>query len=59
MPSDSSDDDHVVHLLDYPDCIDEDKFIVGLIVEDYKFRRGDKGRTSTTHCNPRALLLLR
>ena len=60
MPSDSSDDDHDVYFLDYPNCVDEDKNqIVGLIVEDHKFRRGDKGKITTTHCNLRVLLLFR
>ena len=60
MPSDSWNDDHGVYFLDYPDCADEDKNqIVGLIVEEHKFRRGDKGRITATHCNPRVLLLFR
>ena len=50
-----------VHILIvFADCVDEDKNqIVGLIVEDNKFRRGDKGRITATHCNPRVLSLFR
>lgn len=40
-----------VHLLYYPNCVDKDKnqIVDSLIVEDYKFRRGDKRRTIATH----------
>ena len=51
MPSDSSDDDHDdVHFMDYPDCVEEDENqSVGLIVEDFKFSRSDKGKITTNH----------
>ena len=56
MPSDSSDGDHDVHSMDYQDCVDEeDNQNVGLVVDDFEFSRGDKGRITTIHSNPRVL----
>ena len=57
MTSDLSDDDHdVVHFMDYPNCVEEDENQnVGLIVEDFKYTKGDKGKITMNHCNPRVL----
>ena len=54
MTSDSSDNDHDdEHFMDYPNCAEEDENQnVGLIVEDFKFTKGDKGKIQTRYCNP-------